>query len=248
MEGFVVELPSNASLGVFPRNTLTSFTTKLTQPLPLEGKPWGVGLMGMQFSQSWYNLSNAYICTKKRGEQSIQLALADGFYESIEKLIEMIHVLLSTVSLEKIVIIHYDEMRDRVLVRIYEKEIELVLSQSICNIFGLSQFSNDKPIPTGVHSGTRGTDITQGFHSLFVYSDIVEDQIVGDTKVPLLRIVPITDEKARGYQSKEFTNIIYRPVVSHQSDTIQVVIRRDDGQSVPFESGKVLLTLHFKPL
>lgn len=248
MDGFVVELPSNASLDVFPQNTLTNFTTKLSQPLPLDGKMWSVGLMGMQYSQSWHNLTNAYIRIKQEGGDYRHFPLEDGFYETVNELIEKIHMILSSISLEKVVTLHYDKLRDRVLVRIYERGIDMILSESVCNVFGMAQCLGNSPLRSGVHVGDMGTDITQGFHSLFVYSDIVEDQIVGDTKVPLLRIVPITDSRARGYQSREFTNIIYRPVVSHRGDTIKVVIRRDNGQSVPFESGKVLLTLHFKPL
>ena len=63
--------------------------------------------------------------------------------------------------------------------------------------------------------------------------------------VPLLRIVPV--EGVDGQRvNKSFLRPQYIPVDRKAFEMIEVNIRRDTGESVPFESGKVLLTLHFR--
>ena len=40
---------------------------------------------------------------------------------------------------------------------------------------------------------TEVADLSRGIHSLYVYSDVIEPCPVGDTRVPLLRIVPLEE-------------------------------------------------------
>ena len=62
----------------------------------------------------------------------------------------------------------------------------------------------------------------------------------GDAPVPLLRIVPVEGEVAQRV-SKSFVRPQYVPLSRKQFN-----IKRDTGESVPFEFGRVLLTLHFR--
>ena len=62
----------------------------------------------------------------------------------------------------------------------------------------------------------------------------------GDALVPLLRIVPVEGEVAQRV-SKSFVRPQYVPLSRKQFN-----IKRDTGESVPFEFGRVLLTLHFR--
>ena len=91
----------------------------------------------------------------------------------------------------------------------------------------------------------READLEQGFHDLYVYCDIVQAQFVGDALVPLLRIVPVEGDDGRRV-SKSFERLHYLPVSRREFETIEVNIKRDTGESVPFELGKVLFTLHFR--
>ena len=89
------------------------------------------------------------------------------------------------------------------------------------------------------------TTLEQGFHDLYVYCDTVQAQFVGDALVPLLRIVPVEGVDGRRV-SKSFERPHYLPVSRREFETIEVNIKRDTGESVPFELGKVSLTLHFR--
>ena len=62
----------------------------------------------------------------------------------------------------------------------------------------------------------------------------------GDAPVPLLRIVPVEGEVAQRV-SKSFVRPQHVPLSRKQFN-----IKRDTGESVPFEFGRVLLTLHFR--
>ena len=56
----------------------------------------------------------------------------------------------------------------------------------------------------------------------------------GDALVPLLRIVPVEGEVAQRV-SKSFVRPQYVPVNRKQFETVEVNIKRDTGESVPFE-------------
>ena len=94
-------------------------------------------------------------------------------------------------------------------------------------------------------TGDRQVDLEYGFHDLFLYCDLIQSQYVGDALVPLLRIVPVEGEVGQRV-SKSFVRPQYVPVSRKQFETIEVNIKRDTGESVPFEFGRVLLTLHFR--
>ena len=86
-------------------------------------------------------------------------------------------------------------------------------------------------------------DLAQGFYALYVYTSIVEPRVVGDSVVPLLRIVPI-EGKHGDLVSKSFDNVQYVSVLHKEFTTIEVDIRDDTGRSVPFERGRT--TFHFR--
>jgi len=77
-----------------------------------------------------------------------------------------------------------------------------------------------------------------------VYTDIIEPRVVGDTLAPLLRLVP---RGTYGEDSVEtFKNIEYIPLRTKYFSTIEIDIRDDTGRPIPFERGKVVVTLHFR--
>ena len=88
-------------------------------------------------------------------------------------------------------------------------------------------------------------DLRRGFESLYVYSSIVEPRIVGDKIAPLLRIVPITGRHGEMVTTR-FDHVQYIPVLSREFGSVETEIRDDTGRPVPFERGKVTVTLHFR--
>ena len=89
----------------------------------------------------------------------------------------------------------------------------------------------------------READLDHGFHHLYIYYDIIQPQYVGDALVPLLRIVPVEGKDGKRV-NKSFLRPQYVPVSRKQFESIEVNIKRDTGETVPFEFRRVLLTLH----
>ncbi len=78
-----------------------------------------------------------------------------------------------------------------------------------------------------------------------MYCDLVEHRIVGDSKVQLLRVVPV-EGKGGEVVTKEYKHMHYLPLMRKNFETVTIDIRKDTGESVPFNKGKVNVTLHFR--
>ena len=81
--------------------------------------------------------------------------------------------------------------------------------------------------------------------AIYVYCDVVQSQVVGDTSAQLLRSIPV-EGKSGDVITKTFTNIQYLPIQTKSFEDIEILLRNDTGDPVPFERGKVITTLHFK--
>ena len=92
-------------------------------------------------------------------------------------------------------------------------------------------------------------------HSLMTYSDLVEYNVVGDTKPPFLRCFPfisklkggdiITTGEYMNYQS--FSNLEFRPLLKNYFHIIHIDLRDTSGEKKPFVSvGITRLVLMFR--
>lgn len=84
---------------------------------------------------------------------------------------------------------------------------------------------------------------------LFVYCDICEPYITGDVQSPLLRIVALdvgNDYAFASTQIKHFSHTQYIALPQTSFRTIEIDIRDQLGQSIPFEFGTLTMTLHFR--
>ena len=85
----------------------------------------------------------------------------------------------------------------------------------------------------------------KGFDIIYVYKDVVESRIVGDSLAPLLRALHVGGRHGATV-SDRFANILYVPLLYSHFKSIEIDIREDTGRIVPFEFGKVTVTLHFR--
>ena len=86
-------------------------------------------------------------------------------------------------------------------------------------------------------------DLKKGLHSLYVYCPLVVPRMVGYAQVPLLGIVPV-----EGRDGEMITRVFdpkqYCPLLQRRFQTVYIDIRDDTGSIVPFERGRVVVTLH----
>lgn len=84
---------------------------------------------------------------------------------------------------------------------------------------------------------------------MFVYCDLVEPRIVGDVYAPLLRVIQACGKpnSIRGEsEMKTLSPPHYFPLMLTNFRTIEINIRDHTGKAVPFETGTLTVTLHFK--
>ena len=86
-------------------------------------------------------------------------------------------------------------------------------------------------------------DVKKGLNYLYVYFPLVEPRMAGDVQVPLLRIVPVEGNDGEMI-TRVFDPMQYCPMLQRRFRTVEIYIRDDTGSLVPFERGRVVVTLH----
>lgn len=96
--------------------------------------------------------------------------------------------------------------------------------------------------------GVKPVDMTLGIPpQLFIYMDILADQIVGHVRAPLLRTIPVDIRASFGSMSVyHCEHPIYFNLSTKSFDTLTVYIRDHAGRSAPFDFGTATLLVHFR--
>ena len=88
-------------------------------------------------------------------------------------------------------------------------------------------------------------DVNGGLSSMYVYTNIVDAQFVGDVKVPFLRIVN-TQGNYGDDVNVSFRYMQYVPIKVKSFETLEINTKDDKNKNVSFGFGKSIVTLHFK--
>ena len=240
---FYLTLPSNASLDVFPDNKTTSYRVKLPQTIDLEGN-WEVGLYSISYPNTWYTLQKGFDTHIYYADQSglFLAAIVDyGYYTSIEDLAKAINAsLLATGDVGDNILLTHTALTGKVTVQM-KNGFQFGLAKPLSIMLG---FGEKDVIVKKTTESPYVADLTT-VSTIYVYCDIVEPQIVGDTSAQLLKSIPV-EGKFGDIITKTFTNLQYVPIRTKSFEAVEVLLRNDTGDPVPFERGKVVITLHFR--
>ena len=92
-------------------------------------------------------------------------------------------------------------------------------------------------------------NILPSFSTLYLYCDLVKHNFVGDSFTQLIRIVEVPPKsKFRDQILFNYINIHYMPLQQTEFDTIELHLKDDLGETIPFLFGRVIVCLHFKKL
>lgn len=87
-------------------------------------------------------------------------------------------------------------------------------------------------------------DMKSGIHALYIYCNIIEPVIVGDTFAQLLRAVEVPSEKNFGDQCvKIYQKIHFQPITSREISTIELSIKDDTNTAIDFRFGRTIAHL-----
>lgn len=238
---FYLWLPSNSSMELFPDNTLAEYRVQLPQSIKLVDE-WEVAITEIQYPHTWNNVHAIHMWNKfyvKKGLAVKGYVIPAGHYFSIESIVKSMNDLIQNSEYKNQIHFTFDKLSRKVSVRIADG-LELFFS----DVGALLGFKRET-LYTKTTTAASEADLDHGFHNLYVYCDIVEPQCVGNSQVPLLRIVPVEGEDGQRI-TKAFVSPQYVPISRKEFETIEVNIRRDSGEIVPFETGRLLVTLHLR--
>lgn len=235
---FYVTLASDSSLQFFPANKISHFITQLPAPINLNGE-WEVGLSEIIYPHSWYNvnaLNNAF--TYDYGDGKLLKKYIDaGNYEVVYDLVSAIQLTLPK-NPSKFTL-SYNKTTKRV-------KIDAVQGTALYleKLGPLLGFKQNTVIRGSVKSEIQA-DAQAGLSFFYVYTDLVSPQIVGDVYAPLLRIIRVKGQDGETI-SQHYDRPQYLPVSQRFFQTINIELRLNSGDFLPFEKGKVLIVLHFR--
>ena len=238
---FYLTLPSNASLNEFPNNKTTSYRVKLPQSIDLEGV-WEVGLYSISYPNTWYTLQKGVDTHLFYGDRTglFQQAIMDyGYYQSMPELIKAANKALSR-NVSDNIKLTYNALTGKVTVQI-KNGFQFAAMKPLSIILG---FGGKDVMLKKTTESPYVADLT-AVSTIYVYCDIVQPQIVGDTSAQLLKSIP-AEGTFGDIITKTFTNIQYVPIQRKLFEDVEILLRSDTGDPVPFERGKVVTTLHFR--
>ena len=263
---------SNTSLDENHDNKISNWKTQLPSNLRLNDE-YEVGLAQISYTFSWYNLFDDQIVTIvyfDETKKEVDFKINKGYY-SIENIIESIQSIINRFCRSKqckrpmIYLVSLDHI-DYVGIlfgRYNGKLLGIKLSPLLGNILGMDHedlaakvdanfaWSNLDGDPKVVTYRAKTTyDVKAGYHTLFVYTDIIDPILLGDNLSPLLRIVDIPRNKVWGHQvTINYEDVEYRKISQNEIKSIEIQIADDSGQDIQFNTmSDIILVLHFKKI
>jgi len=92
-------------------------------------------------------------------------------------------------------------------------------------------------------------DINAGFRTLLAYTNIADYSFVGNSRAQLLELIDIPTTAKFGDQiPHRYTNPRYVPVLDRVIEEIEIILKTDFGETIPFRSGRTAVRLLFRPL
>lgn len=272
-EDFYLVLPSNSSMLYAPENTTSCFTTHLGREMRLTGD-WSVGLaeihipctiMHFQEDEASFNFFEKNVeIGNGMGAAYNAYTFPLGVYETIEQVAEAIN---NSGDISK----HQRLVPSKLKKGFYmlkrtcgcEQQHKTVLNEKIMRVFGFEAgIERGEPgdfIPGDTFTtekkwrdydvANRPASLARAIpDQLYVYTDVCVPYTVGYAQSSLLRIVTLDGRKYK-YGSnivKQFSPVLYIPLLHHSIQSLVVDIRDQHGERIPFEYGTLTVTLHFK--
>ena len=87
------------------------------------------------------------------------------------------------------------------------------------------------------------TDVNFRNHTVYVYTDLIRNVVVGDTEAPLLRCMAVKNQSNEAMTTYDFANPVFIPLNTTDFKEVTVYLRDSVGQPIPFDYGEVVTLL-----
>jgi hypothetical protein len=247
---FFVTLPSNASMDYYD-NVVSHFTTKLANPIKLDGD-WVVGISKVLFRNSIQS-SLGYFTVLHNGKKiKLEMACYDGdlisqvFADFNLHLADILKKLPNDFPVPFVIEIKDDSQGYKKLKIIPKDTFSFSIGGYLADILHVpdSDFLYNKNHP--FEARIRDIEINMN-ESMFIYSDIIEDQYVGDSRSKLLDTLSIKGKKDE-VVTIELENPNYVNLNKSEISSINISLRDSTGELIHFSKfAEFIIKLHFKP-
>jgi len=238
-----------------PDNTAAQFMTKLTEVVELEGN-WEVGLMEILLPSRAHNVDETGFHYSLHYEDGSidRFVMRSGTYATQSRVVRELRNIGKRDNVP-MVNWEYSTNRQRITFTfangstsssvINNAAIELTMSEDLGALIGFDPSKTYTAAESTIHAGERPPKLTAGFENVYVYCDVLEHVLVGDTKTPLLRVL---HRKGSDYGSEHvvFNPVQYVPLQKKCFDTIGMHLMNDGGRPIPFIGGKSIAVLEFR--
>ena len=242
MKSLYVTLPSQGGKG----NTTSTFTVELPHELDLIGE-WEVGVVEVLYPTSWYNVYErnnvVEICYNgddpECGTASKTYKIEPGYYDKPDGILKQLNAFVSFFLNEENQPFSestgYVNYRPRSKV----KNATITIHPDVADMLGFEDFIFHMSTKQGK---LKPADVMQNF---YVYTDIIQPQIVGNVRADLLCIIPAEERtlKPARYSTQA---VHYIPLQKHHLTSISIHIKDVQGERIAFASGHSVVKLHFR--
>ena len=257
MDSFTIELVSNASFNCYPNNSLSSFTNFLPEQIYLKGE-WEVAISEILYPSLYQNVTEGkftFVDGRESPEEKRKIQpmhVEPGLYPSIvDIVVAMNDKVRKRIGAQKYeyngIYVSVYKITQKVSIHLPEDQsVFIIQSADLSHIFGCDLEQNQTSVimkGKGPHYPQCSYDIIR-IHYLMIYSDIIEYNVVGDTKTPLLRCILFISKVKNGdiistgqdmnYQS--LTNLQFKKLLKNSFHNIKIELRDTTGEKIPFVS------------
>lgn len=272
-EQFYVTLPSNVYDSIHLYNTMANYSTELFSPISFN-HPYEVALSEITFptppvakdavigrirlikipTPFHDTETNSHLNHKWAEFEVIKSDLQkDNFVDYLNTKLKEIADTMDCEGPPVLTKVHkMDDMYLYQLSKSFQVGYKLLVYGHLASLLGF-RVSNDE-IEQRYGSGTTGDlirfdlpKLNFNINSLFIYTDIIEHQYVGNSYTQLLRCVPVDNKQES--QTIIYSQPHYVPLNTNIINSIQITIKDDENHFINFPSGteKVYIKLHFRP-
>ena len=241
MSRFYVTLPSNSSSEYYPNNTVARYTTKLANKIELDGD-WEVGLAEISMPSMVDNVvqGRCYYDIFIGDEITRRAVLPPANYKYMDALVEALHKAQREVTEIRQLLVTFSYMNGKISLQMHD-QVKVQFSADLALILGVDEEMKYSGTTARYSTALDAPDV----RSVYVYCDVLEHVAVGDTRVPLLRIVDKSKKKSENVH-KVMNPILYVPLQKKNFDTVEINMMTDSGIPVPFRPGKAFVVLEFR--
>jgi len=248
---FHMTLPSNASMDIYPNNTNAQYKTKLPKHIELTGE-WQVSLKEISIPMTLVNISPNSYTVQIFDTTTDRVVVVKSMPSQMYTVISSVTAELTKLTLRNYHIAFRTQLQEgRRWVRLDVNSVRysIRLNSRLAELLGW--YLADRIFERGRHMADVAPTIPgiEQMHNLYVYCDILENVIVGDSSAPLLRIVEVTRDIRRTMIHTIINTPLFAPVQKKSFDTISIWIMTNEGLLAPFPSdvgGKSHVVLEFK--